>query len=59
MSRREDGRVELTWTNKHRRLVVFDEPGDGLPYRWVEPSDYRAAEVRSCARWRRLAIPAA
>ena len=46
MSRREDGRVELTWTNKHRRLVVFDEPGDGLPYRWVEPSDYRAAEVR-------------
>jgi adenine-specific DNA-methyltransferase len=46
MSRRYEGQVELTWTNKHRRLVVLDEPLDGLLYRWVEPSDYRSAEVR-------------
>jgi adenine-specific DNA-methyltransferase len=36
------GRLELTWTNKHLRLLA-DEAGG---YTWVEPSDYRVAEVR-------------
>jgi adenine-specific DNA-methyltransferase len=37
-----EGRLELTWTNKHLRLLAHD---DGM-YEWVEPSDYRVAEVR-------------
>lgn len=37
-----DGRLELTWTNKHLRLLAHD---DGR-YEWVSPSDYRVAEVR-------------
>jgi adenine-specific DNA-methyltransferase len=36
------GRLELTWTNKHLRLLT-DEVGK---YQWVNPSDYRVAEVR-------------
>lgn len=36
------GRLELTWTNKHLCLLEHD---DGS-YEWVEPSDYRVAEVR-------------
>ena len=42
-----EGKVELTWSNKHLRLVTLDEPdGDALLYRWVRPSDFRVAEVR-------------
>jgi hypothetical protein len=37
-----EGRLELTWTNKHLRLLAHD---DGS-YEWVPPSDYRVAEVR-------------
>jgi adenine-specific DNA-methyltransferase len=37
-----DGRLELTWTNKHQRLLARE---DGS-YEWVPPSDYRVAEVR-------------
>jgi DNA modification methylase len=37
-----DGRLELTWTNKHLRLLAHE---DGS-YEWVTPSDYRVAEVR-------------
>jgi adenine-specific DNA-methyltransferase len=37
-----EGQLELTWTNKRRRLLAHD---DGS-YEWVEPSDYRVAEVR-------------
>ena len=37
-----DGRLELTWTNKHRRLLAHE---DGS-YQWVSPSDYRVSEVR-------------
>jgi adenine-specific DNA-methyltransferase len=37
-----EGRLELTWTNKHQRLLAHD---DGS-YEWLEPSDYRVAEVR-------------
>lgn len=37
-----DGRLELTWTNKHLRLLAHE---DGR-YEWVPPADYRAAEVR-------------
>jgi adenine-specific DNA-methyltransferase len=37
-----EGRLELTWTNKHRRLLAHE---DGS-YMWVDPSDYRVAEVR-------------
>lgn len=36
------GRLELTWTNKHLRLLAHD---DGS-YEWVPPEDYRVAEVR-------------
>ncbi len=36
------GRLELDWTNKDQRLLA-DEDGC---YRWVPPTDYRAAEVR-------------
>jgi adenine-specific DNA-methyltransferase len=37
-----EGRLELTWTNKHLRLLAHD---DGR-YEWVPPADYRVAEVR-------------
>ncbi len=37
-----EGRLELTWTNKHLRLLAHE---DGS-YEWVPPSDYRVAEVR-------------
>jgi adenine-specific DNA-methyltransferase len=37
-----EGRLELTWTNKHLRLLAHE---DGT-YEWVPPSDYRVAEVR-------------
>ena len=37
-----DGRLELTWTNKHLRLLAHE---DGS-YEWVKPPDYRVAEVR-------------
>jgi hypothetical protein len=36
------GRLELTWTNKDKRLLAYE---DGS-YVWVSPSDYRVAEVR-------------
>lgn len=36
------GRLELTWTNKHLRLLAHE---DGS-YEWLDPSDYRVAEVR-------------
>lgn len=42
MSGRYSGRLELTWTNKHLRLLAQD---DGS-YEWVQPADYRVAEVR-------------
>ena len=37
-----EGRLELTWTNKHLSLLSHD---DGS-YEWVNPADYRGAEVR-------------
>jgi adenine-specific DNA-methyltransferase len=37
-----EGRLELTWTNKHLRLLAHE---DGS-YEWLSPSDYRVAEVR-------------
>lgn len=36
------GRLELTWTNKHLRLI---DQLDGS-YEWVGPADWRVAEVR-------------
>lgn len=39
---RYSGRLELTWTEKDRRLVSRED-GD---YTWVPPSDHRVAEVR-------------
>jgi adenine-specific DNA-methyltransferase len=36
-----DGRLELTWTNKHLRLLAHE---DGS-YEWVSPADFRVAEV--------------
>ena len=37
-----EGRLELTWTNKSLRLLAHEDSS----YEWVEPSDYRVAEVR-------------
>lgn len=37
-----EGRLELTWTNKHLSLLAHE---DGS-YEWLDPSDYRVAEVR-------------
>jgi adenine-specific DNA-methyltransferase len=37
-----EGRLELTWTNKHLRLLAHE---DGS-YEWLDRSDYRVAEVR-------------
>jgi adenine-specific DNA-methyltransferase len=39
---RYSGTLELSWTNKHLRLLAEE---DGA-YQWVPPSDYRVAEVR-------------
>jgi adenine-specific DNA-methyltransferase len=39
---RYEGKLELTWTNKHKSLLAHE---DGS-YEWVPPSDYRVAEVR-------------
>ena len=36
------GRLELTWTNKHLRLITTETGG----YDWVEPTDPRVSEVR-------------
>jgi adenine-specific DNA-methyltransferase len=36
------GRLELTWTNKHLRLITTEQDG----YAWVEPGDPRVSEVR-------------
>ena len=36
------GRLELTWTNKHHRLLAHRNEG----YEWVPPHDYRVSEVR-------------
>lgn len=36
------GRLELTWTNKHLRLITDADGG----YQWVDPSDPRVTEVR-------------
>jgi adenine-specific DNA-methyltransferase len=37
-----EGRLELTWTNKHQSLLAHE---DGS-YEWLPESDYRVAEVR-------------
>lgn len=37
-----EGRLELTWTNKHLALLAHEKGS----YEWVNPSDYRVAEVR-------------
>ena len=36
------GRLELTWTNKHLRLITTETGG----YEWVDPTDARVTEVR-------------
>jgi adenine-specific DNA-methyltransferase len=36
------GRLELTWTNKDKRLLAHE---DGS-YEWLSPADYRVAEIR-------------
>ena len=38
-----EGRLELTWTNKHLRLLAHE---DGS-YAWLDPSDYRVADGRT------------
>jgi hypothetical protein len=46
---RYEGRLELTWTNKHERLLAHDYG----PYEWLSPSDYRVAEDRLLRLWLR------
>ena len=41
-NREYSGRLELTWTNKHHRLLAHRNEG----YEWVPPHDYRVSEVR-------------
>ena len=41
-ARQHEGRLELTWSNKHLRLHTTSE-GE---YEWVEPTDPRVTEVR-------------
>jgi len=41
-SARYRGALELTWTNKHLRLLAAENGS----YEWVAPADYRVAEVR-------------
>lgn len=36
------GKLELTWSNKDMRLLSHDD----VSYEWVDPSDWRVAEVR-------------
>lgn len=36
------GRLELTWTNKDRRLLAHDD----VTYEWVDPEDWRVSEIR-------------
>lgn len=36
------GRLELTWTNKPKTLLAHEDQS----YEWVDPTDYRASEVR-------------
>jgi adenine-specific DNA-methyltransferase len=43
------GKLELTWTNKHLRLLSDDEGG----YTWVEPSDYPWPRCGCCTTSRR------
>lgn len=43
------GRLELTWTNKHLRLISDPEGG----YEWVDPGDPRFAEGYEAVRVRR------
>lgn len=43
MTARYEGRLELTWTNKDRRLLAHDV---GDTFEWVDPHDHRVAEVR-------------
>lgn len=47
-SRDPHGKVVLSWTNKDERLITLDPMPEGAryPYRWVRPTDYRAAETR-------------
>jgi len=42
VTQQHEGRLELTWTNKQRRLLASE---DGR-YEWVPPHDHRVAEVR-------------
>ena len=39
---RGKGRLELTWANKDMRLLAHDD----ISYEWVDPADWRVAEVR-------------
>ena len=41
-TQKHSGRLELTWTNKQHRLLVYRKEG----YEWVPPHDYRVSEVR-------------
>jgi adenine-specific DNA-methyltransferase len=42
LAEQPEGRLELTWTWKHRRLLAADDHN----FDWVSPADYRVAEVR-------------
>jgi len=42
MNPKYSGRLELTWTNKDKRLLAHDD----ISYEWVSTTDYRVSEVR-------------
>lgn len=42
---RRNGRLELTWTNKDRRIIEPEDARDST-WDWVPRSDYRVAEIR-------------
>jgi len=42
MNAKYSGRLELTWTNKDKRLLAHDDTS----FEWVGPADYRVSEVR-------------
>lgn len=55
MAAKHSGRLELTWTNKAKALL--SEADGKYDYSWVDPSDYRASEVRLLHTVQRFDVP--
>jgi adenine-specific DNA-methyltransferase len=57
VANRLEGKTELTWTNKHLRLITHEDPAAKPPYAWVRPSDFRVAETRLLTEVARVGDP--